>query len=95
MTYCIIMLGDCALRLEKGGKTAHIRGHGGKFFLPAPTIIPHFCGACKGGRGAFCGTISDISIFIDEKIYSVDRGWINNETRRSILTDELTHSKVR
>ena len=95
MTYCIIMLGDCALRLEKGGKTAHIRGHGGKFLPAGSHYYTAFCGACKGGRGAFCGTISDISIFIDEKIYSVDRGWINNETRRSILTDELTHSKVR
>ena len=95
MTYCIIMLGDCALRLEKGAKTARSGGLCGKFFPACSQYYTAFCGACKGGRGAFCGTISDISIFIDEKIYSVDRGWINNETRRSILTDELTHSKVR
>ena len=55
-----------------------------------PHIIAHFSAFVKRASD-FLG----ISIFIDEKIYSVDRGWINNETRRSILTDELTHSKVR
>ena len=53
MTYCIIMLGDCALRLEKGGKTAHIRGPGGKFLPAGSHYYTAFCGACKGGRGAF------------------------------------------
>lgn len=63
MTYCIIMLGDCALRLEKGGKTAHIHGHGGKFFLPAPTIIPHFAALVKGEGELFCGNFRHFDFY--------------------------------
>lgn len=63
MTYCIIMLGDCALRLEMGEKTTHIRGHGGKFFLPAPTIIPHFAALVKGEGELFGGNFRHFDFY--------------------------------
>ena len=71
----------CAVLPEKGGERT--------VYSAISPYYSAFQGGCKGAKSQF---IREISIFIDEKIYSVDR--LKKTARSKKSTDGFTYLQV-